>query len=163
MNTDLKGLLYKLSEERIRRCFVVAVNKTVRKYSRVFVRVLGRKSRIPQKLLSERVWVQKAVTKNPEAVFSFISDFFPAASMGVKKQDRRGVRAGRIHYRSAFIARVRGKEGVWRRVGKSPYPIKRVGEDLTPEAKAALAGLIPKIEQDYMKTLEGELRKYLDK
>lgn len=126
----------------VRKVTRQAINASLRPELLKIKRQVATAAKVPVKALKSRPKFVKAKGDYVSAVIYFKEHPVGYPSVPVTPLARGGVRLGR-HYRfdKAFLTKVRrtGQEQYFQRRGESRYPIDRIGVELKPHVRSALA------------------------
>lgn len=130
--------------EQVDQATIWALNRTADWVKSHLSQEVSEAMRIKLKTIRDRIVIQRANRRNLNATLSCDFKSVLVRDLPGVRQTLPGVVAGGVLYPHAFIATLRkgGKPGVYRRVGKSRLPVKRVTIPIFQEATKALEILL---------------------
>lgn len=130
--------------EQVDQATIWALNRTADWVKSHLSQEVSEAMRIKLKTIRDRIAIQRANRRNLNATLSCNFKSVLVQDLPGVRQTLPGVVAGGVLYPHAFIAALRkgGKPGVYRRVGKSRLPVKRVTIPIFQEATKALEILL---------------------
>lgn len=177
---SIKGLeqaianLNSISKTAVPRASSQAVNRVAARAIGKSVRIVAAETKVPRKLVNQRVKLKKASVNKPRAIIRINRGNLPAIKLGVasvrlsrRKRDKQGansvLRIGPFSFPGGFIQQLKnGRWHVLRRTTKSRFPIEVVSIPLTtPLTKAFREETNRLTQSDMPKELASALRNQL--
>lgn len=177
---SIKGLeqaianLNSISKTAVPRASSQAVNRVATRAIGKSVRIVAGETKVPRKLVNQRVKLKKASVSKPQAIIRVNRGNLPAIKLGVasvrlsrRKRDKQGansvLRIGPFSFPGGFIQQLKnGRWHVLRRTTKSRFPIEVVSIPLTtPLTKAFREETSRLTQSDMPKELGAALRNQL--
>ena len=114
--------------DQIQKASIHALDRTAEWMKGRLAKDISAEQRIKLKLIRDRISMQKASKRNPQATLSCNFKSVYVKDLSNVKQTPTGVIAGGVMYPHAFIATLKkgGKPGVYRRTTTKRFPVKSV-------------------------------------
>ena len=137
--TDLNSMPY-----QVQQASIFALNRTAEWMKGRLAKDISAEQRLKLKLIRDRISMQKASKRNPQAILSCNFKSVYVKDLTNVKQTPTGVIAGGVMYPHAFIATLKkcGKPGVYRRTTTKRFPVKSVTISIFDDASRRVETLI---------------------
>ena len=136
---DLNAMPY-----QVQQASIFALNRTAEWMKGTLAKDISAEQRLKLKLIRDRIVMQKANKRNPQAQLSCNFKSVYVKDLSNVKQTPIGVMAGGVMYPHAFIATLKkgGKPGVYRRTTTKRFPVKSVTISIFDDASRRVETLI---------------------
>ena len=130
--------------DQIQKASIHALDRTAEWMKGRLAKDISAEQRIKLKLIRDRISMQKANKRNPQATLSCNFKSVYVKDLSNVKQTPTGVIAGGVMYPHAFIATLKkgGKPGVYRRTTTKRFPVKSVTISIFDDASRRVETLI---------------------
>ena len=130
--------------DQVRQASIFALNRTAEWMKGTLAKDISAEQRLKLKLIRDRIVMQKANKRNPQATLSCNFKSVYVKDLANVKQTPTGVVAGGVMYPHAFIATLKkgGKPGVYRRTTTKRFPVKSVTVSIFDDASRRVEVLI---------------------
>ena len=130
--------------DQVQQASIFALNRTAGWMKGKLAKDISAEQRIKLKLIRDRISMQRANKRNPQAQLSCNFKSVYVKDLSNVKQTPIGVIAGGVMYPHAFIATLKkgGKQGVYRRTSTKRFPVKSVTVSIFDDASRRVEVLI---------------------
>ena len=130
--------------DQVQQASIFALNRTAEWMKGKLAKDISAEQRIKLKLIRDRISMQRANKRNPQAQLSCNFKSVYVKDLSNVTQTPIGVMAGGIMYPHAFIATLKkgGKPGVYRRITTKRFPVKLVTISIFDDASRRVETLI---------------------
>lgn len=145
VDSQIKKIIADLNAmpDQVQQASIFALNRTAEWMKGQTAKEISAEKRLKLKAIRDRITIARANKRNPQATLSCnLKSVFVKDLSNVRQTPAGVVADGRL-YPHAFIATLKkgGKSGVYRRVGKTRFPVKSVTVPICDEASKIIGNL----------------------